>query len=73
MYFKLEFRTIISLDFLFDLAIQLWKHMWILQVGERMKCMSNLSDKFMLGRTLFVQIILSFLAEKYKYLSLTVS
>ena len=33
--------------------------------------MSNLSDKFVPGITLFMQIILSFLVNKYKYLSLT--
>ena len=37
-----------------------------------MKCMSNLSDKFVAGITLFTQIIASFVVEKnYKYLSLT--
>ena len=41
------------------------------QVGDWMKCMCNLSDKFVVGIT-FMQIILSFLVEKkYKYLSLT--
>ena len=42
------------------------------QVGDWMKCMCNLSDKFVVGITLFKQIIASFLVEKkYKYLSLT--
>ena len=33
--------------------------------------MSNLTKKFAPGITLFTQIIVSFLVEKYKYLSLT--
>ena len=73
MYFKLdESLAHTSLNFLFELAMQLRKYIWILQDIEWMKCMSNLTDNFVLGITLFMQIIVSFLVEKkYKYLSLT--
>ena len=48
------------------------QYVWISQVSEWMKCMSNLTDKFVLGITLFTQITVSFLVDKkYKYLSLT--
>ena len=47
-------------------------YIWISRVGELMKRMSNLTDKFEAGITLFTQMIVSFLVEKkYKYLSLT--
>ena len=36
-----------------------------------MKYMSNLSDKFVVGITLFMQISMPFLVDKYKYISLT--
>ena len=48
------------------------KYIWISQVGEWMKCMFNLTDTFVAGRTSFTQIIVSFLVDKkYKCLSLT--
>ena len=62
-----------SLNFVLGLAMQLRKYIWIAWVGEWMKCMSTLIDKFVLELTyLFTQIILSFLLEKkWKYLTLT--
>ena len=58
MYFKLdESLALRSLNFLFELAIQLQKYIWILRVVEWMKCMSNLTDKFVPGITLLTQII----------------
>ena len=75
MYFKLdESLAHTSLNFLLKLAMQLRKYIWISRVVEWMKCMSNLTDKFVLGITLFMQIIVSFLVDKkYKCLSLTSS
>ena len=56
----------------FGLAMQLRKYIWILQVVEWMKCMSDLTNKFVLGITLFTQIIVSFLVDKkYKCCGLT--
>ena len=73
MYFKLdESLAHSSLNFLLELAMQLRKYIWISRVVEWMKCMSNLTDKFVPGITLFTQIIVSFLVDKkYKCLSLT--
>ena len=73
MYFKLdESLAHSSLNFLLKLAMQLRKYIWILRVVKWMKCMPNLTDKFVPGITLFTQIIVSFLVDKkYKYLSLT--
>ena len=66
MYFKLdESLEHSSLSFLLELAMQLQKYIWT-WVGEWMKCMSNLTDKFVLAITLFKQISLSFLVEKYE-------
>ena len=72
MYFKLdESLAHSSLNFLLELAMQLQKYIWISRVVEWMKCMSNLTDKFVPGIT-FTQIIVSFLVnKKYKCLSLT--
>ena len=65
MYFKLdESLAHSSLNFLLELAMQLRKYIWILRVIEWMKCMSYLTDKFVLGLTLFTQIIVSFLVDK---------
>ena len=71
MYFKPdESLAHSSLYFLLELAMQLRKYIWISRAVEWMKCMSNLTDKFVPGITLFAQIIVSFLVEKkYKYLS----
>ena len=73
MYFKPdESLAQSSLDFILKLAMQLWKYIWISRAFEWMKCTSNLADKFVMGITLFTQIIVSFLVEKkYKYLNLT--
>ena len=38
-----------SLNFLLELAMQLQKYIWILQEVQWMKCMSNLTDRFVLG------------------------
>ena len=63
MYFKLdESLAHSSSNFLLELAMQMRKYIWISRVVERMKCMSNLTDKFVLGITLFTaQIIVSYL------------
>ena len=62
MYFKLDERLAhSSLNFRLELAMQLQEYIWILRVVEWMKCMSNLTDKFVPGITLFTQIIVSFL------------
>ena len=45
------------------LAMQLRRYIWISWVGEWMKRMSNLTDKFEAGITLFTQMIVSFLVE----------
>ena len=37
--------------------MQLWQYIWISRVGKWMKCMSNLTDKFVAGITLFTQIM----------------
>ena len=59
------------LDISFGIYMKLQKYIWISRVGEWMKCMSNLADKFV-PRITFAQIIASFVVEKkYKYLSLT--
>ena len=73
MYFKLdESLAHSSLNFLLELAMQLQKYIWISQVVKWMKCMSNLTDKFVPAITLFTQIIVSFLVDKKdKCLSLT--
>ena len=47
MYFKLD--KSLCLKVLLELVMQLQKYIWILQVGEQMKCMSNFSDKFETG------------------------
>ena len=47
MYFKLD--KSLCLKVLLELVMQLQKYIWILQVGEQMKCMSNLADKFETG------------------------
>ena len=75
MYLKLdESLAHSSLNFLLELAMQLQKYIWISWVVEWLKCMSNLINKFVLGITLFTQIIVPFLVDKkYKCLSLTVS
>ena len=50
MYFKLDKSLWYSgLKVLLELVMQLQKYIWILQVGEQMKCMSNLTDKFETG------------------------
>ena len=65
MYFKLdESLAHSSLNFLLELAMQLWKYIWISRVIKWMKCMSNLTDKFVPDTTLFEQIIVSFLVDK---------
>ena len=47
MYFKLDESLIHSnLNFLWELAMQLQKYIWISRVVKWMKCMSNLTDKF---------------------------
>ena len=47
IYFKLEESLWhSSLNFLLEFAMQLQKYIWISWVGEWMKCMYNLSDKF---------------------------
>ena len=74
MYFKPDesLAHCSSLKFIFELAMQPRRYIWISRVGEWMKRMSNLTDKFVAGITLFQQMIVSFLVEKkYKYLSLT--
>ena len=72
MYFKLdESLGHSSLNCLVELAMQLQKYVWMSRVGMWMKCMFNLTDNFVPGITLFMQIIVSFLVEKYKCLSLT--
>ena len=70
MYFELdESSAHSSLNFLLELAMQHWKYIWISRVVEWMTCMSNLTDKFVPGITLFKQIIMSFLVDKkYKCL-----
>ena len=59
MYFKLDeslaHRRTCSSNFLLQLAMQLQKHIWISRVVEWMKCMSNWTDKFVPGITLFVR------------------
>ena len=56
-------------NFLLELAMQLQKYIWILWAAEWMKCMPNLTEKFELGITLFMHIIVSFLVDKkYQYL-----
>ena len=67
MYFKLdESFAHSSLNFLLELAMQLQKYIWILWAVKWMKCMSNLTDKFVPGITLFTQIILSYVfAQKW--------
>ena len=63
MYFKLDESLAQS---------ELQKYIWISRVVEGMKCMSNLTDKFVPGITLFTHIIVSFLVDKkYKCISLT--
>ena len=65
MYFILdESLAHSSLNFLLELAMQLRKYIWISRVVEWIKCMSNFTDKFVPGITLFAQIILSFLVER---------
>ena len=73
MYFKLdESLAHSSLSFHLELAMQLRKYIWISWVVEWMKCMSNLTDKFVSGIYLFMQVIMSFLVDKkYKCLTLT--
>ena len=74
MYLKPdESLTHSSFHFLLELAMQLRKYIWILRVIEWMKCMYNLTDKFVPGIALFMQIIVSSLVgeKKYKCLSLT--
>ena len=62
MHFKLdEGLAYSSLNFLLELAMQLRKYIWISRVVE---CMSNLTDKFVPGITLFTQIIVPFLVDK---------
>ena len=52
--------------------MQLQKYIWISQVGEWMKYICNLTDKFVAGIILSTQIIVSSLLEKkYQYPSLT--
>ena len=73
MHFKLdESLGHCSLNLLLEFAMQLRKYFWISRVGEWMKCMYNLTDKFVAGITLFTQMIVSSLVEKkYQYPSLT--
>ena len=61
IYFKLHESLWVhsSLNFLLELATQLWKYIWVSLVGKWMKCTSNLTDKFVPGITWFTQIILS--------------
>ena len=57
MYLKLDKRLAHSgLNILLELAMQLRKYVWILQVIVWEKCMSNLTDKFVPGITLFMQL-----------------
>ena len=61
-----------SLNFLLELAMQPQKYIWISQAVEWIKCMSALTNKFVLGITLFTQIFVPFLVgKKYKCLSLS--
>ena len=47
MYFELGKNLAhSSLNFLLKLAMQLWKYIWILWEVEWIKCMSNLTNKF---------------------------
>ena len=66
MYFNLdESLTHRSLNLLLELAMQLWKYIWISWVVEWMKCMSNLTQ-IVPGIIFFTQIIMSLVDKKYK-------